>query len=126
MAGKMDRAEGAVSGGHGIPTEIEGVQVEISGMHEEEDFVKDMVRKEVVNAVGRISKIVELSDFTVHLKKDSRDGKKPRYTIQAKAFAGEMEFFADEDGWDLPKALRGAVDKIENEARKKEDRSKKF
>ncbi len=107
-----------------IPTDIEGVHITISGIQDEDEFLKNVVRKEVISYIEKIRKMTEIIYFTVHVKKADEEGKRARFSVNVRATTKLGELHADESEWDLPKAVAGALGKIEREVYKEEDREK--
>lgn len=108
----------------GVPFSVDGVHIEISGIHDEDEFLKDVVRKEVVNAVKKLSRTTDVSRFCAHVKKSDSDGRRARFDINVKASAAGSDFHADGTEWDLPKAMRNAIDNLEAEIERYVERQK--
>jgi ribosome-associated translation inhibitor RaiA len=103
---------------------IDGVHIEISGIHDEDEFLKDVVRKEVVNAVKKLQRSADVSRLVTHVKRSDHDGKKARFDIHMRVTANGAEFHADGVEWDLPKAMSGALHNLEIEIEKYMDKRK--
>ncbi len=112
--------------GRDIPLEIDGVDIAISGTHEENAFARDAVRAEVVKSVEKVMKVSDLTRFKVNVKKADDEGGRARYTILVNATADGAEFHADHTEWDLQKAVSGVLGKLEREIFREEDRKKPF
>lgn len=108
----------------GIPFSVDGVHIEISGMHDEDEFLKDVARKEVINAVKKLSRTAEISHLSIHVKKSDQQGRKARFDIQMRAIVDGYEFHADGFEWDLPKAIRCGLDNLDVEVEKYVERKK--
>ena len=108
----------------GVPFSVDGVHIEISGIHEEDEFLKDIVRKEVVNAVKKLMRSADVSRLVTHVKRSDHDGKKARFDIHMRVTANGAEFHADGFEWDLPKAMSGALHNLEIEIEKYVDKRK--
>jgi ribosome-associated translation inhibitor RaiA len=101
-----------------MPFAVDGVHVEISGIRDEDAFLKDIARKEVINAVKKIGRTAELSRLVTHVKKSEQEGRKARFDVHMRATANGAEFHADGFEWDLPKAMSNALDNLEAEVEK--------
>jgi ribosome-associated translation inhibitor RaiA len=108
----------------GIPFSIDGVHIEISGIHDEDEFVKDVARKEVINAVKKLLRTAEVTRLVVHVKRSDHDGRRARFDVHMKATAEGAEFHADAVEWDLPKSVGSALHNIESEIVKYVDKRK--
>jgi ribosome-associated translation inhibitor RaiA len=103
---------------------IDGVHIEISGIHDEDEFLKDVVRKEVVNAVKKLGRSADVSRLVTHVKKSDQEGRKARFDVHMRVTANGAEFHADGFGWDLPNAMSGSLHNLEIEIEKYMDKKK--
>ncbi len=104
-----------------IPKEIEGVDIAISGLHGEDEMLKDIVRNEVVHSVNKLKKFSDIERLKVNVKKADAEGSRARFTVQVTATAGG-DFHSDCTEWDLPKTVKCALVKIEKAVSREEDR----
>ncbi len=94
---------------------FDGVNVSISGIHEEDGIVRGNVNEEVSKALGKMVKITEVTDFSMHVRKYHKEGNRAKFSVHAKAFSGESEFFAEDSAWELENAVKCVLDKLEKE-----------
>ena len=94
---------------------FDGVNVSISGIHEEDEIVRCNVNEEVSKALGKLVRVMAITEFSIHVKKYHKEGNKAKFSVHAKALTGEGEFFAEDFAWELEKAVKGALDKLEKE-----------
>lgn len=92
-----------------------GVNVSISGIHEEEDLVRINVDEEVSKALEKLSRVMEVTDFSMHVRKYRKEGSRAKYSVHGKVLTAEGEFFAEDFAWELEKAVKGLLDKLEKE-----------
>lgn len=94
---------------------FDGVNVSISGIHEEDEMVRGNVNGEVSKALGKLVRVMEVTDFSMHVRKYHKEGNKAKYSVHGKVMTGDGEFFAEDFAWELEKAVKGVLDKIEKE-----------
>lgn len=101
---------------------VEGVHVTVSGIQDEDDFILSVVHEEIGHAVRKLGKIIPLSYFVMHVRKYHKAGRRVKYSVQARLITEKGDFFSDDYAWDLTKATRGVLKKIEREVVRKEGR----
>lgn len=105
---------------------IEGVRVTVSGIQEEDNFVKSIVDEEIEHTVKKLGKIMPLSYFVMHIRKYHKTGRRVKYSVHARLITGKGDFFAEDHEWDLTKATKGVLAKIEKEVLKKDEKTKVY
>jgi len=103
---------------------VEGVHVTISGMHEEDNFVKSLVNEEIERELKKLGKIMQISHFVMHLRKYHEAGRTVKYSVHARLFTPGANFFAEDYAWDLTKATKGVLSKLEKELIRKQGKIK--
>ncbi len=103
---------------------FDGVNVTVSGIHDEDEFMRSKVNEEISHAVKKLGSIVPLSGFVMHVRKYHETGNKKKYSVQARLVTEEGNFFSDDYAWDLTKAVKGALDKLEREVTHKSGKEK--
>ena len=107
--------------------QVDGINIRVSGLQEEDVFTRDGVYKEMVKTIGKLSKMIKILDFTLNVKKyheEGDEGKRKKYSINARIMSNEGMFHADDHEWSIFKAVEKTMQKLENEVFRKEDRSK--
>jgi CBS domain-containing protein len=107
-------------------TPVEGVHITVSGIHEEDNFIKSAVNGEIERSVKKLGKIVPLSYFVMHVRKYSKEGKRIKYSVHARLITDRGNFFAQDYAWDLAEATKGVMNKIEKEVIKKAEKANPF
>jgi len=102
----------------------EGVYVTISGIRDEDSWVKRVLDKEITNSVRRIGRLTKINYMVFHVDKHRETGKRTKYSVKARVSTSSGRFFAQSYEWDLPGALRGTLDKLEREIGKKSEMEK--
>ena len=97
----------------------EGVYVTINGIQKEDDFIKSVIDEEITNEVKKLAKILPIQYFVINVKKHDEDGKRSKYSIKSRLITQKGAFFAHDFAWDITKAIRGMLHKLEREIVKK-------
>ncbi len=105
---------------------VEGVRVTISGMQDEDDFIKSVVSEEIEHAIKKLAKILPLSYFVMHVRTYHKTGKRVKYSVQSRLITEKGDFFADDYAWDLTKATKGVLAKIEKEVIRHAEKAKVY
>ncbi len=102
-----------------VSSEVSGVYVQITGIQDEDDFIKSLVDSEISNELRSIARSVHIDYLTMHVDKYHRTGSRAKYSVHIKLITSIGMFFAKDDAWDLTQAVRGTLDKIKREVEKK-------
>jgi CBS domain-containing protein/ribosome-associated translation inhibitor RaiA len=104
----------------------EGVYVRISGLQEEDRFIKSVVDEEIRNEVKKLGKIFHISRMVLHVKKHKETGDRRKFSVKGRLITEYGYFFADDYGWDVTKAIKGILQKFEREILKKKERAEVY
>lgn len=102
----------------------EGVYVTVSGIRDEDVFTKEVLDKEITNAVRRMVRLTRINYMVFHVDRHRETGKRVKYSVKARVSAGNGRFFAQAYEWDLAKAMRMVLDKLEREIWKRTEKEK--
>lgn len=105
-----------------IGKKVEGVYVRISGLQEEDNFIKSVVDEEIRNEVRKLGKFFPVRQMVIHVDRYHETGRRIKYSVKARMMTGRGMFFADDHAWDVTKAVRGVLQKFEREILKKKKR----
>jgi len=67
-----------------------------------------------------------LSYFVMHVRTYHKTGKRVKYSVQARLITEKGDFFADDYAWDLTKATKGVLAKIEKEGIRHAEKAKVY
>ncbi len=101
--------------------EVKGAYVTISGIEDEDDFVKDVVYDEIEASLKKINKIYPVNYLVVHADKYGT-GKKTKHLIKIRLATDRGFFFAQDHDWDLTKAIKGVLANLEKEVIKRKEK----
>ena len=100
-----------------------GLYLALSGIHDEDPFIKNVLEEEISNELRKLSRIIPIESVVINVSRHHKTGKRTKYSVKAKILTQRGDFFADDFSWDLTKAMRGILKKFEKEIiRKKEKR----
>jgi ribosome-associated translation inhibitor RaiA len=107
-----------------VTKSVSGVYVGISGIQEEDDFIKSVVDEEIRNETRKLGRIFPINQVLMHVDRYHKAGKRVKYSIKAKIITGGGMFFAHDHAWDITKAAKGILQKLEREMIKKKEKRK--
>jgi predicted transcriptional regulator len=99
-----------------IGKRIEGVYVRISGLQKEDVFIKSVVDEEIRNEIRKLGKFLTINYMVLHVDRYRKTGKRIKYSVKGRLITEKGYFFADDHAWDITKAVRGVLQKLEKEA----------
>lgn len=105
-----------------IGKEVKGVYVTISGLQQDDNFIKSVVDEEITNEVRKLSKFIPVESLILHVDRYHETGKRVKYSVKARLITRKGVFFAGDHAWDVTKAVRGVLQKLEREVIKKKER----
>ncbi|MBU0898585.1 MAG: CBS domain-containing protein [Nanoarchaeota archaeon] len=103
--------------------DVSGVLVTLSGIKDEDPFIKSVVDEEVSNSVKKLNKIIRIEHLIVHIDKHHKTGDRVKYSVKARLMTEKGMFFANDFAWDLTKAIGGMIHKVEKEMIKKKSKN---
>lgn len=104
--------------------EISGIYVRISGMQDEDIFIKSVVDEEIRNEIKKLAKFIPIDYMVLDVHRQRSGGKRIKYSVRARLITQKGFFFAKDFAWDLTKATRGVLHKLEREVTKKIGKSR--
>jgi CBS domain-containing protein len=96
-----------------IGRDVEGVYVTVSGLQDDDNFIKTVVDEEISNEVRKLGKIVKIDNLILHVDKHHQTGKRSEYSVKGRLITRKGMFFANDSAWDVTKAVRGVLQKLE-------------
>ena len=109
-----------------IGKKVKGVHLTISGLQDEDVFIRSVVDEEIQNELSKLSKIEEAEHLIIHVDKYKESGSRKKYSVKARLITKHGIYFADDHAWDITKAIRGMLSKIEREMIKKKGKQRKM
>ena len=106
-----------------IGWEVGGVHVTISGIKDEDAFIKSVIDEEVRNEMSKLCRFLPIDYMVLHVDHYHTSGRREKYSVKGRLITEDGMFFADDHDWDITKAVRGVLQKMEKEViRRKEKR----
>lgn len=102
-----------------VSKQVEGVYVQITGIQDEDSFIKSLVDDEINQEIRKLGKIVNIDYLTIHVRKRRATGNRTKYSVKAKLITNIGFFHSNDYAWDLTQAVRGILKKLEKELVKK-------
>lgn len=106
--------------------EVAGALINVSGMQDEDVFIRKVVDEELSNHVRKLGKLVSISHLSLHVDKHHETGRRVKYSVRGRLVTGSGSFFARDHGWDVTKATRGVLKNMERMLIKKKQKAKLY
>lgn len=105
----------------------ENVYIRISGLDEEDEFIKEKVNEMIENSISKLMKSVKISYISLHIekRKKSKIGR-VRYFVSGRFSTEKGIYYAKSNEWDLTKSIKIFIEKIEREIYKKMEKHKGY
>lgn len=98
---------------------LEDVYLKVSGMQEEDEFIKSLVNKMLNNTVSRLVKMVSVNYISLHVDRYKKTGKRVKYSVHGRLVTNRGSFYANDSYWDLTKTVKEVLMNLEKEIQKK-------
>jgi len=98
-----------------IGKSLETVYIRITGLGEEDDFIKVKVNEMVENTVRKIVKFLKVNYVTIHVEIHKKEGRRRKYSVQGRFVTDKGNFYASDYEWEPTKAMKLFLEKIERE-----------
>lgn len=112
-----------------IGKSLETVYIRVSGLHDEDEFVRKKIDEMIEKAVQKALKVVKLSyvviHVSVHKKKENRN-ERMKYSVQGRFVTDKGNFYASDHEWEPIKAMKFFLQKIEGEIYKQIDKNRGY
>ena len=105
-----------------IYRQVEGVHIRVSGLQEEDVFTRDGVYKEIVKTLKKVLAMARVSDLTLNVKKYHEEGSRKKYSVRIRLITDDGDFNSDDYEWDIFKAVKKTLEKLEREFFKKKSK----
>ncbi|RLI97964.1 MAG: hypothetical protein DRO99_01945 [Candidatus Aenigmatarchaeota archaeon] len=102
----------------------EGVHVRISGLQEEDEYIRSVIDEEIASEIKKLGKIIPIDYMVMHVDRYHKQGKRKKYSVKSRLVTEKGMFFADDYAWDLTKAVSSVLSKLEREVMKKKGKAK--
>lgn len=100
-----------------------GVYVKISGLQKEDAFIRAKVDEEIAHEIRKLARFFPVDQLEINVKKHEIGGKRKKYSLKAKLFTEKGLFFAQEHDWDVTKAAKNMMKKLEREVVKAKEKA---
>jgi ribosome-associated translation inhibitor RaiA len=101
--------------------EVKGAYVTISGIEDEDDFIKSVIYQEIESTLKKINKFYPVNYLVVHADKYGT-GKRTKHSIKARLATEKGFFFTHGRAWDLAQAVKAALANLEKETIKRKEK----
>ncbi len=103
-----------------IGKSMETVYIRLSGLSEEDEFVKKKIDDMIETTIGKLLKIVKINYVVIHVEEHKKKEKSElrKYSVQGRFVTDKGNFYASDHEWDPTKAMKLFLGKIETEVKR--------
>lgn len=105
---------------------LETVYIRISGLGNEDSFIKKKIDEMVDNTITKLLKFLEVSYVAIHVETHKKGGRRKKYSVQGRFMTNKGNFYASAHEWEPTKAMKLFLSKIEREIQKKIEMKKGY
>jgi len=96
--------------------------ITISGHKKEDPLTTMTIDKQIRNELPRLERYSHIQELKIHIDRYKESGKRVKYSVKANLMTDRGAFFAHDHAWEVGKAIRGVLDKLEREVTKKAEK----
>jgi predicted transcriptional regulator len=100
----------------------ETVYVRVSGLHDEDAFIKKKIDDMINLFLDKMLKIVPVNYIAIHVDRYKQKAGKMKYSVHGRLMTGKGNFYANDYEWDPVKSMKKFLDRIETEVKKKSEK----
>jgi ribosome-associated translation inhibitor RaiA len=111
-----------------IGKSLETVYIRVSGLGDEDEFIKKKVDELIEKTINKLLKAVKVTYVAIHVdtyKKKER-GERMKYSVHGRIMTDKGSFFASDHEWEPTKAMKLFLEKIEKEIYKQLDKNRGY
>ncbi len=105
---------------------VQGIYVRVSGLQREDTFIKQVVDEEIRHEIQKLARFFPIDHMVMHVDRYHQTGRRVKYSVRASLITERGMFFAREHDWDITKAVRGILQKLEREIIKKKEKAEVY
>ncbi len=105
-----------------LSRDVRTVPVNVTGAQQEDPFIRNVMDSDINSLLSKLSKMADIDNFTLHVDRYRQEGR-IKYSLKAKLVTRKGIFFSSDHEWDITKALKGVLSKMEREFMKKREKS---
>ncbi len=97
---------------------VKNAFVKVSGMGHEDEFIKGKIDEMINRTAEKLGKRIPVNYLAINVEKHMKGGKRTKYSVQGRMETARGSFYASDYAWDLTKATKSFLEKIEREVGK--------
>jgi len=101
-----------------IGKSLETVYIRVSGLHDEDEFVRNKIDEMIEKTINKLLKTVKVTYVALHVdthKKKARKDERMKYSVHGRIVTDKGNFYASDYEWEPTKAVKVFLDRIETE-----------
>jgi CBS domain-containing protein len=109
-----------------IGKSLETVYIRITGLDDEDEFIKAKIDDMVENTISKLLKFTTVTYVAIHVDTMKTGGSRTKYSVHGRIVTEKGSFHASESKWDPTKAIKLFLSKIEREVHKHVEKSRGY
>jgi CBS domain-containing protein len=111
-----------------IGKSLETVYIRLSGLADEDEFVKKKIDGMIENTIQKLLKVVKVNYVVIHVEEHKKKEKSDRrkYSVQGRFVTDKGNFYASDYEWDPIKAMKLFLEHIETEIHKQKEKNRGY
>lgn len=111
-----------------IGKSLESVYIRVSGLREEDEFVKKKIDGMIEDTVQKLLKFIKVNYVVIHVEEHKKKEKSERmkYSVQGRFITDKGNFYASDHEWEPTKAMKLFLEKIEGEVHKQTEKNRGY
>jgi len=98
--------------------------VRLNGIRMENDYIKSVIDDMIKSEILKLGSFLPIDYLVMHVDRHSKSGRRKNYLVKARLITRKGDFFADDQAWDITKAVKNTLDKLEREILRKKGRER--
>jgi len=98
--------------------------VRLNGIRTESVYIKSVIDDMIKSEILKLGSLLPIDYLVMHVEKHSKTGRRKNYLVKARLITRKTDFFADGQAWDITKAVKNTLNKLEREILRKKGRER--
>lgn len=111
-----------------IGKSLETVYIRLSGLSEEDEFVKRKIDVMIENTIQKLLKFIKVNYVVIHVEehKKKETSERKKYSVQGRFITDKGNFYASDYEWEPTKAMKLFLGRIETEIHKQTEKNRGY
>jgi CBS domain-containing protein len=111
-----------------IGKSLETVYIRLSGLKDEDEFVKKKIDDMIENTIQKLLKFIKVNYVVIHVEEHKKKEKSDRmkYNVQGRFITDKGNFYASDYEWEPTKAMKLFLERIETEIHRQVEKNRGY